>query len=399
VKFVPHKARFSPERLERLRRFIDGFIERGELPCVLFTLSHRNETVLRHKVGWQNVTTQQPVTFDTIFRIMSMTKPVTAVAAMMLYEEGRFHLNTPVADFFPAFNDVQVMAGVNPDGSLKLEPAASPVTIRHLFTHTSGLSYGGDANDPIDKLYQADFARIHAGSETITLAEMMARLAKLPLVFQPGKGFRYGMNQDALMALVEQVAGMPAQDFYRQRIFAPLGMVDTDFYVPEAKHDRLAALHCKDSNTNAMTTRTAPTTMPVIMQGGGGLSSTLADYSRFAAMLANGGELEGVRLLSPTTVGMFATNQASAEASNMYSKNMGLTGGLGYSLATSVVTEPVLTGRYGHAGEFYWAGAFSTYFWVDPAAQLYAMWLTQFDPNIVFPIGETLKQLVYAAMI
>jgi len=137
----------------------------------------------------------------------------------------------------------------------------------------------------------------------------------------------------------------------------------------------------------------------VIMQGGGGLSSTLADYSRFAAMLANGGELDGVRLLSPNTIAMFAVNQSTPEGSAIHSKSLGLEDGLGYSLATSVVTDPVFTGRYGHAGEFYWAGAYSTYFWVDPAAQLYAVWLTQFDPNIAFPIGETLKQLVYAAMI
>ena len=391
---------FSPERLQRVSAMLRGYVERGELPCVSAVVARKGVTVYREKFGWQDVEAAKPVAFDTLFRIMSMTKPVTAVAAMLLYEEGYFDLNTPIHQFLPAFKDARVLVRQRDDGTVETEPVGTPLTFRHLFTHTSGIGYGSLPNDPTDGLIQETLKALDEEDPLVTIRRFAERLAGVPLAFQPGTQWRYGLNLDVLGALVEVISGLSLTDFFRQRIFDPLGMADTGFTVPPEKLSRLAVTYRRDPQTGALVRRESPVPMPVPMWGGGGLVSTLDDYARFAGMLANRGELDGTRLLAPTTVAMFSTNYAAPEALFFFhAADPRINGGYGLSLGTAVLLDPAPTGKFGNVGEFYWGGAFSTYFWIDPQEVLYAVLMTQFDPVWAYPTPWQFKQLVYQALV
>ncbi len=394
-----HQAGFSSQRLERLNRLFWGYVKRGELPCASAVVARKDVTVYREKFGCADIEAQKPLEFDAIFRIMSMTKPVTAVAAMLLYEEGHFDLNTPIHRFLPAFKEMKVLVGRDQDGKPVLENVRTPITFRHLFTHTSGLSYGSLPEDPLDALYMQ--ALVPTGSQEVSsIQEFAARLTPLPLAFQPGTRFRYGFNLDLLGALVEVISGLPLEVFFQERIFQPLDMSDTGFSLPPEKLPRLAALYSREAGTGKLTRREIPLPMSVSMWGGGGLVSTLDDYAHFCEMLANRGSYAGCQLLSPTTVAMFSTNWASPEAlPSFWETGPDINGGYGYSLGTAVLLDPSPTGKFGNPGEFYWGGAFSTYFWIDPKESLYGVFMTQLDPNWAFPIPWQFKQLTYQAMI
>ena len=394
------QAGFSHERLDRLSRLLKGYVDRQDLPCASAVVARRGVTVYREKFGWQDLEAAKPIQFDTIFRIMSMTKPVTAVAAMLLYEEGRFDLNTPIHRFLPAFKDMKVLLHREKDGALQVEEARAPVTFRHLFTHTSGISYGSLPDDPLDALYMETLNPMDESARATTIQSFVERLAKLPLAFQPGSRFRYGYNLDVLGALIEVIADMPLADFLEARIFRPLGMVDTGFTLPHEKCNRLATVYGRDAQSGAFVRRDIPLPLPVQLWGGGGLVSTLDDYAKFAAMLANRGAFDGLILLSPTTVAMFGLNWADPQSLPSFWENSPeINAGYGYSLGTAVLMDPAPTGRFGNPGEFYWGGAFSTYFWIDPKESLYGIFMTQFDPNWAYPIPWQFKQLVYQAMI
>jgi CubicO group peptidase (beta-lactamase class C family) len=388
---------FSEDRLQRLSRHLQGYVERGDLSCITALIGRGTETVYREKFGWQDLESETQVTFDTLFRIMSMTKPVTAVAAMLLYEEGHFDLNTPVHEFLPAFTEMEVAVNWEEDGTPVTVEAKSPVTVRHLFTHTAGLSYGFEPqSDPVDALYHKMLGKNGTYDMTITLQGLAEKLGGMPLAFQPGTSWRYSVSLDVLGALVEVIAGASLADFMASRIFDPLGMDDTGFTVPDAKTDRLATVYQKNPESGALSSFDAPVPLPAMFWGGGGLVSSLGDYGRFAAMLANGGRLGEVQLLSPTTVSMFSVNWAPFESLPALHVDHD---GYGYSLGTSVLMEPSPTGQFGNRGAFGWGGAYSTTFWVDPAVSLYGVLMTQFNPTGVYPLPQRFKQLTYQALV
>ena len=223
----PESMEFSQERLKRIDALLQGYIARGELSGVIAKIAHRGESVYDRKFGWMNIEAKQPMQEDAIFMIASMTKPITAVAAMMLYEEGHFNLNTPISKFIPAFADTPVYAGSGPQGGIYLDDRQGDITFRHLFTHTAGLSYGLDANDPVDRLYQQAQAKL--SDQPLTNQLVAKDLSQLPLAFQPGTHWRYSLGIDVLGALVEIIAGIPFEQFLQERIFDPLGMFDTGF--------------------------------------------------------------------------------------------------------------------------------------------------------------------------
>jgi CubicO group peptidase (beta-lactamase class C family) len=397
---APEAVGLSAARLARLEAKMRSYIDDGKLAGLITTIARCGRTVHFGTYGMMDREAGKPMAPDAIFRIASMTKPITSVAAMLLYEEGAFDLNTPIADFVPAFKKVKVLTGMTPDGP-ELEDLQCPIIFRHLFTHTAGLSYGSDPDDPVDQIYQASKTRSYAAGDAPPLATFVQGLAEAPLAFQPGTGWRYSLGIDVLGHLVEVISGMSLDVFFRQRIFEPLGMVDTDFHVPEAKLDRLVTLYGRPNGESALKRLDAPNwapsrTPPTFLMGGGGLASTVPDYARFAQMLVNGGELDGVRLLSPTTVAMYRINQAPVAALASFD---GHERGYGYSLGTSVLMDVAKSGMAGSVGEFGWGGAFSTYFWIDPQEALYGILMTQHLPSNYYPINARFKQLTYQALV
>jgi CubicO group peptidase (beta-lactamase class C family) len=373
----PESIGFSSERLSRINSVMQGYVDRKEMAGMLSMISRRGKTVHLEKYGYMDIETQKPMEFDTLFRIASMTKPITSIAVMLLYEEGYFHLNTPVWKFIPAFKNARVLVKETP-GGLELADLDREVTMRHLFTHTAGLSYGWGENDPVDILYREVRKKHEESVGPLTLKSLVEGIAQLPLAIQPGTQWRYSFAIDVLGYIVEEISGMSIDQFFAKRIFEPLGMVDTGFFVPEEKLSRLAAL-CSP---------------------GGGLVSTLHDYARFAQMLVNGGELDGVRLLSPTTVALMEMNHTPAEALPYgFAKNDLYHAGYGYGIGMRVLMDVAQTGIAGSAGEFGWDGAFNTYFWIDRKQALYGLLMTQHSPNAYYPIAQQFKQLTYQALI
>lgn len=394
---------FSSTRLQRISKLFSGYIDRGDLPGISAMIARKGHTIFYEKYGWMDIDASKPIQDDTIFMIASMTKPVTSVAIMMLYEEGYFHLNTPVWKFLPGFQSVKVCTGRNDDGSLKLADLDREITMRHLFTHTAGLSYGWNENDPVDMEYRNVQKRYEEQKLPISLHIFAEELSHLPLAYQPGTHWRYSYSIDILGAIIEVISGVPFEKFLEEQLFKPLGMIDTNFYVPVEKMDRVATVyrhndagqklepiqHIKPSNE--------PPSFP---SPGGGLVSTVSDYARFCQMLVNGGELNGIRLLSPKTVALYSLNHTPDAAlpygfveHDMYHA------GYGYSLGTRVLMDISKTGFYGSVGEFGWDGAFSTYFWIDPKEALYGLMMLQHSPNSYYPIHQQFKQLTYQAMI
>ncbi len=400
---IPENAGFSAERLQRITAQLQGNVDRDEIPGFIATIARRGETVYYEKSGWMDIEAQKPMLDDAIFMIASMTKPITAVAAMMLYEEGYFHLNTPISKFIPAFADTPVYAGTGSEGGVYLDDREGDITFRHLFTHTAGLSSGWDENDPIDRIYQQAQRQMEGEGGSLTTQGIANVLAQAPLAFQPGKHWRYSLSIDVLGALVEIIAGMPFAQFLQERIFNPLGMVDTGFWLPVDKRERLATIYgltSPDLGLQALREIVPPSEMPGFTSGGGGLWSTAHDYSRFAQMLVNKGTLDGRRLLSPSTVELFSLNQCPAEALPYgFEENDIYHAGYGYSLGTRVLMDIAQSGMAGSLGEFGWDGKFHTFFWIDPVKELYGLLMFQLDMEGRHPSHNQFKQLTYQALI
>jgi CubicO group peptidase (beta-lactamase class C family) len=397
----PEKVGVSATRLPRITTYLQGCVDRSEIPGYIATVARCGETVYYHKYGWMDVEEKSPMQDDVIFMIASMTKPITAVAAMLLYEEGYFHLNTPVSEFIPAFTDTPVYAGTGPQGGIYLDDRQGEITFRHLFTHTAGLSYGWDPTDPIDKLYQdAGIDGMNWQTPNQEFAEM---LAQLPLAYQPGTYWRYSLSIDVLGALVEIISGMSLAQFLKERIFMPLGMVDTGFYVPQEKQERLATIYGwsdPKSGLQPLKEFKAPSFEMPRASGGGGLWSTIPDYARFTQMLVNRGELDGERLLSPSTVALFRINQCPEEALPYgFEENDLYHAGYGYSLGTRVLMDVAKSGMAGSLGEFGWDGKFHTYFWIDPVKELYGLIMFQLDMEGRHPAHNHFKQLTYQSLL
>jgi CubicO group peptidase (beta-lactamase class C family) len=390
-------------RLERLGRHFDRYVEDGRLPGWLAVV-HRDGETHTQCGGRRDIEADLPVEEGTLWRVYSMTKPITSVAAMMLWEEGHFELKDPISRWLPEFADTRVFRG-GAMAKIVSEPALEPIAMWHLLTHTSGLTYGFHHANPVDEVYRAHGFE-WASPPGMDLAACCEAWAELPLVFQPGTEWNYGVSTDVLGRVVEVISGQPLDEFFAARVLGPLGMVETWFSAPEPEHDRLAALYTPDPESGRATRSpmsVAATRPPEFLSGGGGLVSSAADYLRFTRMLLGGGELDGVRLLGPRTLRMMASNHlpghADLEAFGRPLFAETTFDGVGFGLGFSVVEDPV-AGRYPSSrGEFAWGGAASTAFWVDPAERMVVLFFTQLLPSSTYPIRSQLHQLVHQALI
>ncbi|HEU0160813.1 MAG TPA: serine hydrolase domain-containing protein [Rhizomicrobium sp.] len=389
---------FSEERLARIPRFLEEQVAAGALPGAQ-TLVWRRGVLAHHSlVGSMDLARGTPMRDDALFRIYSMTKPVTIVALLTLLEEGRVALDDPVSRFIPAFADLAVTGGAAPGRAM---------TVLDLARHTAGLTYGFHNRTPLDAQYRAQ--RIGEFDTPGGLETMIAQLARLPLEFPPGDAWIYSVATDVLGYLIQVISGRPFADFIRDRILTPLRMTDTDFLVPEAKRARFAACYAlKDGRLDLFDdSRDSPWfAAPALESGGGGLVGTAQDYLRFARMLLNDGELDGVRLLSPKTVRLMTANHLpegreiaqlmpSADAFNESGYR-----GIGFGLGVAVTLDPARTGIPGTAGEYAWGGMASTAFFVDPAEEMAVIFMTQViaDTARRVRLRRDLRTLVYGAM-
>lgn len=395
---APEKVGFSTDRLGRVRPVMQAYVDQKKLPGVITLVSRRGKVVHFERFGLMDIEANKPMQADTIFRIYSMTKPITCVAMMMLYEEGRFQLDDPISKFIPAFADVKVFGKTN-DGKIKLSDLEREITIRDLMTHTSGLTYGSFEASPVAAMYQ------EAGlfNRARTLQENVQELVKLPLVNQPGTVWRYSVSTDVLGHLVELIADMPFDAFLEQRIFAPLHMTDSGFYVPKEKIDRFAALYSPADNGRLELTDPPATgeysKPPSLFSGGGGLVSTTTDYLQFAQMVLNGGELDGTRLLGRKTIEFMTTNHIPDQLMPLQIAHDWVLHGYGYGLGFGVIMNVAQSQVLGSSNISGWGGAASTHFWIDPKEELLGIIMTQLSPIYYYPIEQQFKVLIYQALV
>ena len=394
---APEDLGFSTERLARIGPVIKGEIEKGQYPGAVILVARKGKIVYFDSIGQLDPASGKPMTKNAIFRLYSMTKPYTSVAAMMLMEEGRLRLTDPVAKYIPVFAKLEVsVASIDPyTGATKYAnaPVDREINIQDLLRHTSGFVYGPYTSHPkVKELY----AKEGVDWKDVTPAEQIERLAKVPLAHQPGTTFEYSLSTDVLGRVIEAISGVPLGQFIQERIFTPLGMTDSAFIVAPEKRDRLAQPFATDKATNTPISLLDVTVAQKNDAGGAGSVGTASDYARFLQMMINGGELDGVRLLSRTTVKyMTADHLGDAKASGATT----LPAGTGFGLGFAVRRE---TGRFevtGNAGEYYWAGAAGTGFYVDPKEDLICVWMTQGQPGMARRYDRYLfKQMVYQAI-
>jgi len=406
----PAEVGLDPVRLDRVERYFRRYVDDGRLPGWLLTVSRHGRLAHVSSYGARDMEAGLPVETDTLWRIYSMTKPITSVAAMMLYEEGAFELTDPVSALIPSFADVRVYTGGS-DLRPVTVPAVEPVRIWHLLTHTSGLTYGFHRVHPVDARYR-DAGFEWGTPRGMDLAECCDAWAGQPLLFQPGTEWNYSVATEVLGRVVEVASGQGLDEFLQDRMFGPLGMTDTSFWVDEADQGRLAALYTPTPPPSGPARRLdamgkVARARPRMLSGGGGLTSTAADYHRFTQMLLDrpespGGELDGVRLLGPRTLAYMIRNQlpggADLEAFGRPMTSEAPVRGVGFGLGFAVVLDPTAEKTLGSAGEFAWGGAASTAFWVDPAEELTACFFTQLLPSSAHRIRPQLRQLVYQAL-
>lgn len=367
----PESVGVSSERLKRLDAGMKGLVDDGRLAGVVTLMARKGKVVHFAAHGKKDLRQPDPIARDSIFRIYSMTKPVTGVAMLMLFEEGKWRLDDPVSRYIPEFAKLVVYVGENPDGTPKTEPARRSMTMRELMTHTAGLGYGLVGAHPVDKL----FLKANVLDSTQPLSTMIGKIAGLPLLAQPGTRWSYSAAVDVQGYLVEKLSGMSFAQFLETRLFSPLGMKDTAFHVPAAKLPRLARMHREDeSGTLVASDRDSdPTVVPQAAFGGHGLFSTASDYARFAQMLLDGGEFGGARILAPRTVEMFRTNHVLAEPLKTMRQ------GQGWGLGPQVILDAAASGEPYSDGAFHWWGIGGTWFWVDPAKELVFVGMIQYQ--------------------
>ncbi|MDG1293039.1 MAG: serine hydrolase [Pseudomonadales bacterium] len=384
----PAKQGFSAARLERIGNLSQRYIEEKKLAGMVNLVARNGKIVYYDAKGTRGIDDPRPLQKDSLFRIYSMTKPITSVALMMLYEQGAFQMKDPVSKFIPEFENLTVM---NAAGDIV--PAEKTMTMQHLMTHTAGFSYGFNPNDPIDKLYlKAELIKAK------NLDDFIDRLATLPLRSEPGTTWHYSVAVDVMGLVVERISGIAFNVFLQQEIFDPLGMKDTFFSVPNEKRDRFIPNQIWDAEKGAMTTVVE---LPewnyedvTLFSGGGGLVSTAYDYLRFAEMMRNGGALKGKRLLSPKTIDFMTRNHVASLGDDVYSASSGLGFGLGFQ----IVTNPVALGLMSSVGEYSWSGAAGTSFWIDPVENIVSITMIQLMAS-PFPLSNQLKVLTNQALI
>lgn len=400
----PAEAGFSPDRLARIDRHFQRYVDDGRLIGWQVAVTRGGHLVHQSTAGRRDADADLPWTDDTVVRLFSMTKPITSVAAMMLYEEGLFELKDPVSKFIPAFGESRVYR----TGSVLrplTDPLVEPIRMWHLLTHCSGLTYGFHHQHVTDALYrQAGFE--WSSPPGMDLAEACDAWAALPLAFQPGSEWLYGVSTDVLGRVVEVISGQPLDEFFGERIFGPLGMTDTSFRPNDEQMSRAARLygpHAPDGTAVVSPLEAMTLEPPSLLSGSGGLWGTAADYLRFTQFLLNRGELDGKRLLGTRTVDYMTTNHLPGGADletfgrPLFAETTydGVGFGLGFSVQLDAAANKVL----GSPGEYAWGGAASTAFWCDPVEEIAVVFLTQLLPSSTHPIRSQLRQLVYQALV
>jgi CubicO group peptidase (beta-lactamase class C family) len=404
----PEEAGFSSERLARITQFFQSEVDQGAIPGAVLVVARNGKVVYRQAIGYQDREKKIPMKTDAIFRIFSMTKPVASVAVMMLAEEGKIDVMAPVAQYLPELKDVKV--GVEKTDpatgkpTLSLEAPERPMTVQDLLRHTSGLVYGPFGNTLVHQAYN----RANLFDSGQTLAEFVTKLSKLPLAHQPGTVWEYGMSVDVLGRIVEVVSGMPFDRFLEERVTKPLGMPDTAFYltasqVPRVVEPQVEAATGKRPQFGEVEDFTKEKVK--FFSGGGGLLSTASDYARFCQMLVNGGELNGVRLLSPKTLAVMTSDQLPPGASRVGMlpatqdlsplPELGQSFGLGFAVRTDVGHTAVS----GSVGDAFWAGAAGTYFWIDPQEKLYVVMMLQMPFVPAGHYRRAMREMVYGALV
>lgn len=404
----PDEAGFDAGRLARIDRHFQRYVDDGRLPGWLLTVSRGGRLAHVSTYGHRDTEADLPVTTDTLWRWYSMTKPVTSVAAMMLYEQGALSLTDPVERYIPAFADVRVLTGGS-DLKPVTVPATEPVRVWHLLTHTSGLTYGFHRSGVTDAIYRRNGFE-WGQPKGYDLAAACDAFAGMPLAFQPGSEWNYSVSTDVLGRVVEVVSGMTLDAFFAERIFGPLQMTETGFHIAESDAERMAALYVPDAETKATRNElvTPQTYKPRYLSGGGGLIGTAADYHRFTQMLLRrpgspAGELDGARVLGSRTVAYMARNHLPGGADlerfgrRLFAESP--VDGTGFGLGFSVVVDAAAAKSLGSEGEYAWGGAASTAFWVDPAEEITATFFTQLMPSSTHPIRPEFRQLVYQALV
>jgi CubicO group peptidase (beta-lactamase class C family) len=402
----PEEVGLSSARLGNVKNVVQSYIDSGKYAGAISMVARRGKVVHFETYGHADAEGQRPMTWDTIFRMYSMTKPIASVALMTLYEEGKFQLGDPASKFIPEFKGLRVFTGGTADSYETREPARE-MTVRDLLCHTSGLTVGGDGT-VVGELYEK--AELRVSSSAGTLADMVAKVGRLPLLCDPGSQWHYGISTDLVGYLCEVIGGMPFDRFLQERIFAPLGMKDTGFTVPESAVGRFATNFRKgagDEPSRVVIDRpdsTSPYTRPrTYFSGAGGLVSTASDYMRFCKMLANRGELDGVRILGTRTLEYMATNHlpGGRDLAGMGQSRFSETSmeGIGFGLGFAVLLDPAEAQVLGTTGEYYWGGAASTAFFVSPKEDLIMIFLTQLMPSSSYPIRRELRTTIYSSIV
>ncbi len=390
---IPESVGMSTARLKRIETTLNEYIEKGYIPGAIALVVRDGKVVYYESFGYDDVTAKTKLPKDAIVRIASQTKAITSTAVMMLYEEGKFLLDDPISKYIPAFKSPVVLDKFNEaDSSYTTIPAKREISIRDLLTHTSGIGYSVIGSKESNAIYGKNKISSGLGGPNIKLVDLVNTLAKMPLMHQPGERFTYGLNTDILGLFVEIVSGKPLDVFFQERIFKPLNMNDTHFYLPEAKYSKLATLYAEDKNRNlikaAETMQHFPKQKGTFFSGGAGLSSTALDYAKFLQTLLNGGSLNGNDILSPAVVRMMTSNQIG----NLNVDNRKF--GLGFALATPKEAAKLPVSE----GNFEWGGIFGTSYWVDPKENLIGILITQKYPNSYNDLSEKYKILVYQAL-
>ena len=402
----PEDLGFSSERLARITKLFQAAIDKGAIPGATLLVARQGQIVIFQPLGYQDREKRIPMKSDTIFRIASMTKPITSLAVMMLAEEGKIDLLAPVSQYLPEFKDLKVgVEKIDPSTgkpSLSLEDAQRQMTVQDLLRHTSGLVYGPFGPGLVHEAYnQADLFATNQ-----TLAEFVTKLSKLPLAHQPGTVWEYSMSTDVLGRIVELASGMPLDRFIEDRITDPLGMRDTAFYLTAAQVTRLAEPQVDPATGKRLEVSSAENLTKEKqkwLSGGGHLLSTAPDYARFCQMLLNGGELDGVRLLSPKTIAVMTSDQLPPGIPRVDiglkdqapTPEMGQSFGLGFAVRTDVGHNPLS----GSVGDFFRGGAYGTYFWVDPQTKMFAMMMVQMPLAPSAYYRRAFREMVYAALL
>jgi CubicO group peptidase (beta-lactamase class C family) len=398
----PEQVGLSAERLERIGSLLRADVDRGQIPGAVALVARKGRVAYFEAIGFRDKATAAPMTRDAIFRIYSMTKPIASVAAMILVEEGRITLTDPVSRFLPPLGKLEVAVQrydpATGKASTSLVPAEREMTVQDLLRHTSGLTYGETtANARVKDAYGK--AGVHWTG--ITAAEQVERLGRAPLAYHPGTRWEYGLSTDVLGRVVEAVSGAPLGQFFQERIFGPLKMRDSGFWVPADRQGRIAEPFAKDPTTGNPITLLDVTKPPANDSGGGGGVATTMDYARFCQMLLGGGQLDGARILSRTTVKLMASDHLGPIAQAGPAPSTGLLGtpGYGFGLGFAVRGADGVAGVHGSAGDYTWGGFAGTYFWIDPREELFGVLMTQQPGPIRVQYRKLFRQLVYQAIV